>query len=617
MNKPNMRLIPESENPELYAKLYMDKGLDFHEAMDTPKALECLTKAIEIAPNYALSYFNRGIIFETLCQSQLMEQDFKKALALDPNNYVILRNIAACYITAERFIDAIELLQKAIQVEPNCAQSWMNLADSYYHAGNYDVAKTIFDKALERFPDSPIVKLKAAFCIPQIPMSDAEIDEVRAKMFADMDRLEKEGLRIEKLEECLPHTLFYSHYHGRDNRALNERLAKFFRTIAPSICYTAPHCKQPRKARGEKLKIGFITPTMHKKTLNQFMLGVIEQLDQRDDMEITVFSNAPYNHPLTVANRSRIKRYVPLEKTLKGSQELIAKEELDVIFQLELGAYPLVTTIAHARLAHVQCSWGGIPITSGIPEVDYFFAVKGMEPENCRQYYTEKPVLFDRILADFKKPAVYRPFKTKEDLGFPAGDFRYYTCPVMLFKLHPDMDWVFGEILRRDPKAIILLFDPRSNVRQISLRKRFAKNISEEDMKRVIFIPFKQEEEFMHFLRAVDCVMDTFHFSFGTTSFLCFGVEAPFVTWPGKTQAGRAGYFLYNKMGIPDLIADSREKFVELCLKLAQDKEFYNTISTRIEQENHSIFNDAQSAKDLGDMFLKLYHGDDAPIPEQ
>ena len=201
--------------------------------------------------------------------------------------------------------------------------------------------------------------------------------------------------------------------------------------------------------------------------------------------------------------------------------------------------------------------------------MDYFLSCQHFEPENYAEHYTEKVILFDRLMVVFSRPELPAEILTRAALGLPENE-HLYCCPVMLFKLHSDMDRIFGEILDRDPKARILLFgSPNKVLWQATLEKRFAAHLRPDQCARITFLPFADKQRFFQILKNVDAVLDSFHFSFGTTSFLLLGANIPFVTWPGEFHRGRGACGMFNQMGMTDLIAPTHEAFVELALRLA------------------------------------------------
>ena len=48
-------------------------------------------------------------------------------------------------------------------------------------------------------------------------------------------------------------------------------------------------------------------------------------------------------------------------------------------------------------------------------------------------------------------------------------------------------------------------------------------------------------------------------------------------------------------MDITDLIADSKDEYIKLCTKLANNKEFYNNIRNQINSQKHKLFQDQET----------------------
>ena len=71
---------------------------------------------------------------------------------------------------------------------------------------------------------------------------------------------------------------------------------------------------------------------------------------------------------------------MPIPSVLKQAQELIAAYEPDILYYPDIGMEPVSYFLAFARLAPVQCACWGHPVTSGIPNIDYFLSWSIHEP---------------------------------------------------------------------------------------------------------------------------------------------------------------------------------------------------------------------------------------------
>lgn len=571
------------------------------------EAIEFFSQALAINPYLAVAYYNRAIAFHALGKKREVVADFERAIQLAPDNVEILLNIASHLAYESLFVQAIKILQRVLEISPDLEEAWLMLGNAYYTMGSVDAAAKIFARASERFPNNTNIRMAAATCMPQIPMSQQEIDQSRTRLLNELEAMLKSGFKTATPLKDFHTSIFYMAYHSRSYKDIAVPLAKFFLKAYPALEYVAPHCKLPRKKSGEKLKLGFIAPNTHDITINQFFLGVMEKLAKSSLYEVIVFSCSPVSHPVVQDLKSRVGEYVELPQNLETAHSLIANKKLDLVVHLETCSQPLMYFLPFARLAPLQLMWGGLPITSGIPNMDYFISVKDCEAPNGEEHYSEKLILLERTLATFKRPPLPEKFKTREELGLPTGDVRIYTCPTQLFKIHPDMDEVFAGILARDPKAVVLLFDPQKNIWQSNLRKRFALSMPPEYQERIIFIPMAAREDFLHILNAVDAVIDSMHLVFGTTAYLCLAMNVPFVTHAGAYFAGRTGKYIFDKIDASELVADTQEAYIELALKLGKDKEFYTKMQKKIAQHGQIFFDDLDIVDEFSQVLQQLY----------
>ena len=90
-------------------------------------------------------------------------------------------------------------------------------------------------------------------------------------------------------------------------------------------------------------------------------------------------------------------------------------------------------------------------------------------------------------------------------------------------------------------------------------------------------------------------VLDTPHYGAGSTTYDIFSFNQPIVTLPGRFNIGRYTLACYRKMGLPDLIADSPEHYVELAVRVATDEDFRHDVRARIAERSDVLFDDREA----------------------
>ena len=91
---------------------------------------------------------------------------------------------------------------------------------------------------------------------------------------------------------------------------------------------------------------------------------------------------------------------------------------------------------------------------------------------------------------------------------------------------------------------------------------------------RVLVLSSLPNDKYLGLLDAADVVLDSYPFGGYTTSLECFGMGIPVITLPHPLFAGRCTYGFYKLMNITDLVASTRDEYVNLAVRLANDKEF-------------------------------------------
>ena len=544
------------------------------------------------------AHCNLGSILHRLGRFEEAAAEYLLALNAAPSFADAWSNLGAALQALHHFVDAEQCLRRAVELNPNHCKLLSNLADVLRAQGKFAEALEFYRKAIRVKGDNAPQQVKLALAQEVILESRASAMARRTEVMQSLERLIAQKVHLDDPQQQIGMTNFHFAYEGVNDRELQSLTAKFYLSACPKLDWTAPHCLMPHDPRAPRVRIGFVSSNLFQHTIGKFNHGIIQQLS-RERFEVVVLRPAHDHDPIGDAIGHDADREVEIPYDLYRARDLIAAEQLDILFYPDIGMAPLTYFLAFARLAPVQCVSWGHPVTTGIPAIDYFISAKSIEPEGAQEHYSERLILLDRLPSYYFRPQHSATPLTRAEFGFPE-EVRLYLCPQSLFKLHPDFDVVLATLLRRDPKARLLLLSGIHKHWDRLLGTRIAKAFA-DIADRVIFVPRIPQAQFFRLLIMADVILDPPFFGGGNTSYEAFAMGLPIVTWPGEFMRGRVTEGCYRQMGFTELVADSLDSYVEIALHLASDREWREQMKVEIASRSGALYEDARVVAELED----------------
>jgi len=109
---------------------------------------------------------------------------------------------------------------------------------------------------------------------------------------------------------------------------------------------------------------------------------------------------------------------------------------------------------------------------------------------------------------------------------------------------------------------------------------------------RIIFLPRVQNAVFLNYIHMADVMLDPYPFGGDTSSREAFLMGTPVVTRPGDMLAGRYTQAFAKVAGVPELVVNDTKSYVELAVKIANDKVYRLELSARIKAGGRRLFED-------------------------
>ena len=541
-----------------------------------------IRRALARAPDNPDVHSNLGNVLKDQGDLEGATACYRRALEIRPDDEVAHNNLGVALKDIGDTDGAIASYRRALDVNPDLAEAHENLGGGLRERGDHAGAAMAYRRVLELGP-SPRVEVKLATLVPEINQSIAEIRQIRETLATRIEALEERHIVLADPHEDVGVTCFTLAYHGMNDRDLQTAIAGFYLKACPSLAWRAP---ETDRAGRERPRIGFISRHFGEHAIGWCYRGIIEQLDRRR-FEVVVLTIGGRADTASEAMRKAVERSVVLPGDLAKARAAIAAEALDVLVYTDIGMEPLTYFLGFARLAPVQCVLPGHPVTTGIPNIDYFVSSRGAEPDDADDHYSETLVRLPRMIY-YAKPSPPVRRRSRESLGFTADD-HLYVCAHMLFKLHPDTDAAFAGILRRDEAGKLVLVEGKTPQQTEQLRQRLARAMPDV-VDRVHWLPWLPLDDFLSLLIAADVVLDPLRFSGTNTSYQAFAFNKPVVTLPGEFLRGRTTYVSYRRMDVDDCIARDVDDYVDIAVRLGTDPDWRRAVETRIAAAHDTLF---------------------------
>jgi len=184
-------------------------------------------------------------------------------------------------------------------------------------------------------------------------------------------------------------------------------------------------------------------------------------------------------------------------------------------------------------------------------------------------------------------PAVNPVERSARDrFGLSPGK-RIYVCPQSLFKIHPDTDALFFDILAQDEDAVLLFFGGLTEGQRQAFLGRLKSGMKMRNLpprQQIKLLPSLGLSDFRGLLSAADVMLDTLHWSGGSTTLDALFSGLPVVTLPGRFMRGRQSAAMLRIVGVEELIARDAQHYVEIALRVARQAGYREALASRIRE---------------------------------
>ncbi len=523
------------------------------------QALKVADKGLLRAPNDVALVGLRGMFLRGLGRETEAITELKRCIDLDPQNASAQLNLGNAYGIKGLINEALEYWNRALELKPGFPLVENNILAATYEAGFVDEALELLDKQIEKHPQ------------------DASLKKIRATI---------SNYSIVRTRE--------------DHQKLTQIAADALMSKVDNLLDT-----ESRPIDGRKVRIGFMSGDFRNNPVGYFVENALKYID-RKRFETYAISLFELPDEITQRLKRSANKWHPIPNLPpREVAKAINKLNLDILVDLFgfVGEFELFSICY--KPAPIIASWIGYFATTKLPVIDYVIGDQFVTPETEQAFFSEKLMRLRGCYLCYSpsnKPIEPSPAPYEKNGFVTFGNYGAWA------KLNEDLLKTWAKILVLVPNSKLLLKSkyskwPRAVDRIV--------NVFEDagvSKNRIIFDDQGNREEYLETFSKMDLWIDTFPFVAGTTACDALYMGVPVLTLQGDRFCGCIATSILNGIGHPELVAESKDEFIQKAVHLANHPEElikYRKI-LREELQNSIVMDGAKHTKQLEVLFLQM-----------
>ena len=345
----------------------------------------------------------------------------------------------------------------------------------------------------------------------------------------------------------------------KNAKKINDRLVKFSSKELVSL----------KTKKNKKINLAFISSDIKSKHSVTYFLRSVVTVYDKEKFVIHLYHNHDKEDDETT---KEFKKYV--FKTLhfeklsdKEVINIIRKDEIDIIIDLNGFSGNHRLNLFKNRLAPIQILWCGYTNTTGLDEMDYLIVDRNQVNPKEESLYSEKIIYLPKIWNchsgyNFKRSENEMPFQKNKFITF--GSFNNFL------KINDEVIKVWASILKEVENS--KLFLKTSQAMSLgTIKNKFEKYGVQNS---VVFLNYsKNFNNHLEKYKLIDIALDTFPWNGVTTTFESIWMNVPVITMDGNNFSSRCGSSIIKNLNLLNLIGKNKEDYIDKAVTLAQNQQ--------------------------------------------
>jgi protein O-GlcNAc transferase len=522
--------------PDL-ADVHANLGLALDVLGQSDDAIASFREAIRLKPDYAEAHLYLGVALNAKGQFKEAITSYVQAIRLRPDLADAHKNLGDSLKSLGRLDGAIACYQQATLIKPDFTDAQINLGNAFKDAGNLNGAIAVYRKVIGLKPDFAAAHSNLIYTLHFHPGFDA------GAIFAE---------------------------HRRWNQQHAEPLKKLIQ----------PHANNRDPER--KLRIGYISPDFCEHPVGRFILPLLTAHDH-NHFAVYCYSDVQRSDRFTELIRGHAGQWRNIVGlTHECAAQMIREDQIDILVDLTMHMADNRMLVFARKPAPVQVTYLAYCSTTGLDTMDYRLTDPHLDPPGMDDAnYSEKSVRLPETYWCY--PLNDQALEVSPLPALATGEVTF-GCLNNFCKVSADALDAWIQMLRALPNSRLILHAHEGSHRQ---RVRDLLQNQGIDPNRLEFAGKVSLPEYLASHRQIDIGLDPFPCNGGTTTCDALWMGVPVVTLVGRTAVGRGGASVLRNIGLPELVAETPEQYIQIATGLANDlprlAELRRTLRTRMQ----------------------------------
>ena len=336
----------------------------------------------------------------------------------------------------------------------------------------------------------------------------------------------------------------------------------------------------PIDLTGRRPRIGYISSDLRDHAVGYLMAELFEVHDKSRVEVFAYYCGPESSDGLNTRIRAAAEHFTDIRLMSDDeAAQRIADDGIDILVDVNGHTRDARTAVFARRPAPIIVNWLGYPGTMGSDYHHYIIGDPWIIPPEMELYYSEAVRRIPCYQPNDRRRVVASEVPTRAEAGLPADAF-VFCCFNGTQKITPHVFDRWMEILKRTPGSVLWLLEsnPETNA-----RLRDSAEARGVDRTRLVFAPKMQNAFHLARYRLADLFLDTTPYGAHTTASDALWMAVPVLTWSGRSFASRVCGSLVRNAGLPELVVDSAEAYVEKAVEIGSDRAHAQALRATLE----------------------------------